>query len=142
MSPVGIGLRDLEYARTPPGEPAVYKADWMGEEPEDYLEVFTPEGGYAEPWVFRMPPGWTRPARGSWGPRSSAFLEHPNGARVLTGATFHVVGGVSASVGSVGSVANFRFVEGDAPLIELTFDGHAQGETLDFRPESPVVIRY
>jgi len=111
---------------------------------DDYLGVFTPEYRMNEPWVFRMPPHWTVPAREEFKERDATYLEHPNGARVLTEAVFTVVGDTKLSKGlrELAADGKFSFVSGEEPLVELTFDDGAKGETADFRPETPLVIHY
>ncbi|MFT5424589.1 MAG: hypothetical protein ACI89L_002385 [Phycisphaerales bacterium] len=143
VSPIGIGIRDHEYAEDPPAKEHVYKADWMGSG-EDYLGVFTPEYRLNEPWVFRMPPHWTVPAVEEMTGDGAEFLAHPNGARVLTDVVFTVVGETRLSRGlrELSDDGKFSFISGEEPLVEMTFDDGAQGETADFRPETPLVIHY
>lgn len=143
VSPIGIGIRDHRYADAPPAREHKYKADWMGSG-DDYLGVFTPEYRMNEPWVFRMPPGWTVPAREEFGERDRPFLEHPNGARELTNVVFTVVGENRLSKGlrELASDGKFSFTKGEEPFVEMTFDGGAQGETADFRPGIPLLIHY
>jgi len=143
VSPIGIGIRDHDYEADPPAREHVYKADWMGPG-DDYLGVFTPEYRMNEPWVFRMPPHWTVPAVKEMTGDEARHLAHPNGARVLTDVVFTVVGESRLSKGlrELQEDGKFSFVTGTEPLVELTFDDGAQGETADFRPETPLVIHY
>lgn len=144
VSPFGIGLRDLAYDEPPPVTAHVYKADWMGPEEGDFLGVFTPPDRAVEPWMFRMPPHWTKPAREELGPQSSRNLEHPNGARVLTAVEFTVnePEPLSEALESLARDGAFSIVRGPEPLARLTFDGGVQGKTVDFRPETPIIIHY
>jgi hypothetical protein len=63
---------------------------------------------------------------------------------VLTAAEFTVPGDepLSDALQALAAEGAFVFVRGEEPLARLTFDGGAQGKTLDLRPECPIVINY
>lgn len=67
---------------------------------------------------------------------------HDLGAKFLTGVTITVtrldnLDQLTPQLSEHGVVA---LKEGDMPLLELTFDDHVQGKTLDFRPAMPLII--
>lgn len=77
-----------------------------------------------------------------WPPERLQPLEHPAGLReitqVLIGCPDAKEGSVTASMARDGVIA---LRTGTAHLLELQFDGAARAETLDFRPELPLIFR-
>ena len=144
VSPFGLGLRDHAYGEAPPAREHVYKADWMGERPDNVLGVFTPRERLDEPWVFRMPNHWTREPRTSFRNEWLARLDHPNGARRLTAIDVRVPSErLSPGLRRLASDGRFELTPGAAErVVVMTFDGGARGGTADFRPDLPLVIEY
>ncbi|GJM18063.1 MAG: hypothetical protein DHS20C14_02760 [Phycisphaeraceae bacterium] len=144
VSPIGLGLRDLDPGEDMPPKSHRYKADWMRPGEEDVLTVWTLPQRMNEPWVFTMKPDWTVKPREDLNEERARSLDHPNGARVLTDAEITVVGErrVWKALRDFADDGRFSFVEGDEPLVSLTFDEGAQGETIDFRPDTSLVIHY
>lgn len=142
ISPFGIGMRDYCEDQPSEFEKNEYTAEWMG----DRFSLYTTAGAQnsAEPWTFFLPVSITSNARESFGPQSASRLEHPSGARVLTG--FRVIlpegQAPSETLLHMQEEGVIELGSGEAHLIELTFDEGAQGETVDLRPMSPLVLHF
>ena len=83
--------------------------------------------------------------RNDYGPSALRFLEHPSGARVLTGLEVVLRDGVSTPP----ALAAFRddglltVSSGPEHLLVLTFDANAQARTVDLRQSGvPIVFNY
>ncbi len=77
-------------------------------------------------------------------PAKNAMFQHPNGARRLTG--LRVMGPAVDSFPPAASyIAEHGVVDfevGGKWLLAVTLDNRAQGRTLDFQPDLPMVVRY
>lgn len=144
VSPFGVGIRDHAYRYELPAKEHDYKADWMGPATDSRLGVFTERDALDQPWVFRMPPHWTREPRMAFPPQMHEQIDHPSDARVLTEIVFAVPGDeIGEGLRALEADGKFTFVTGASEhLVTMTFDDHAQGRTVDFRPEVPIVIEY
>lgn len=69
---------------------------------------------------------------------------HPRGLKFLTELTITVtrLDQLDPLTQQLLEHAVIQFKEGAIPLLELTFDQHESGETIDFRPTMPLVIHY
>ncbi len=140
-SPFGIGMKDYNEEKPSPFETRQYTAAWLE---ESSLAVTDGAENYDEPWSFLTPFKDTSEPRDSIRGRSAEHLNHPNGARVLTGVTLTLPNGQRPSQ-TLQTMENEGVVEiayGAAHAVELTFDNAVQGKTADLRPRSPIIIRY
>ena len=70
-------------------------------------------------------------------------LPHPLGVKNLTGVAVTVVGGELSPIAQLLSQNGIvSFESGSSPLATLTFDGGAQGKSVEVRPTLPLVLRY
>ena len=116
----------------------------------DWTPPFLPPGAvlraartssFAEPFVFL--------ARG--GPREHPFpddkpepTEHPSGARRVSGlrVTYRQAAPPSEPLRALERLGISTFVDGEAPLLELTLDGARAEAERDFRPRMPLLLRW
>ena len=142
ISPFGIGLKDYHEDQPSPFKTTEYSAEWMGGE----FSLYPTEGAQndKEPWTFFLPLALTSEPRANFGPQSSRHLNHPNGARVLTGVNLVLPNGQepSKTLKTLKKEGVVTLSHGETHLIELTFDNGAQGKTADLRPKSPLLIHY
>ncbi len=142
ISPFGIGLKDYEEDKPSPFETKEYTAEWM----RGNFSLYSTKGAEneKEPYTFFLPLEITGEARATFGPQSAQHLEHPNGARVLTGVKLVLPKGqkLSQTLKTLEKEGVLEIGHGDAHLMELTFDDGKQGKTADLRPHSPFIIRY
>jgi hypothetical protein len=74
--------------------------------------------------------------------REQQFIEHPIGIREITGLTVTTIAPLSSSVSQrvvQSGVLSAR--TGSEHLLEIYFDGARRKETLDFRPQLPIIFR-
>jgi hypothetical protein len=115
----------------------------------DWVPPFLPAGAVLQA-------GYTVPAREPFlflarvGPRAHPFpddkpepTDHPAGLKRISGArvTYRFQGPPSAPLAALERMGLVSFVDGPEPLLELTFDGGRRGESRDFRPGMPLVVR-
>jgi hypothetical protein len=116
----------------------------------DYRPPYLPEGGAIplargtmaiEPALFINPYG-SRPD--SAPPEQREPLDHPLGVREISGV--HIVSaGCELPTDPLRAVQErgiATFSQGEGHLLELTFDGGAQGGVADLRPELPLLLRW
>ena len=138
-SPFGIGLHrtspDVEELSFPTHS---HTAEWM--RPGTEIRIATGQP-LVEPMVFVVPAYMSFPeflkVRGD-------APKHPNGAVRVTSVRLSGSGlrTRSPALDAVVRGTIIESVEADAPLLELELDHGRSGETLDCRPELPLVVRY
>ena len=138
-SPFGIGLRraDPDVGPLPYAGEAVEGEAWV-EEGETFF-VFDTEDGEVSAFVvppYMAVPSWVDELRADV---PEAF-DHPAGVAVLSGVVLRGTAGPQSVVEAGLEGVVFDSAD-EAPLLELTFDGGAEGVTQDLRPALPVVIR-
>jgi hypothetical protein len=71
-------------------------------------------------------------------------LEHAVGVREITALriTLWQRKPLSAAVQAVERLGVATFIAGAEPLMEVEFDGEKQDQTVDFRPELPLIFRW
>jgi len=138
--PFGIGLRRTGASREPLPFPTwSWTADWMPK--GEVMEMLTPRDDTRSPALFIEPSALTdtkkQAARGSLYP-------HPIGCRRITGIRL-------ISPQSYESIPALKYLQaqrvldvdqGDAWLMEVTFDDGKAKRSKDLRPDLPLVIRY
>lgn len=144
-SPLGIGFRRTAATPSPfPFETWSVGAPWMGDR---QMEILSPRGGPTATLFMTPTPvdaEANRAAIAAGGAAAEHFL-HGNGTRRLTGV--RVSAPTPAGLPPASSFANqsgaaVELVVGSEWLMELELDFGAQNQTLDLRPNLPLVIRF
>ena len=131
-SPFGICLRPSASPDPVPPFPAwEYRAAYL----PDQLAMHIGYAGIEEPmWVYL---GFMQRA---W--REEKFIEHPVGVRKLTGLTLTTTSPLSSSVSkSVVQSGILSSRTGAEHLLEIHFDEGRRGQTVDFRPNLPLIFQ-
>jgi hypothetical protein len=135
-SPFGVGLHYKDgKERALPVPTKKYWAEWMP--PSAWLEMI-PKASIYEPEYFILS-------------EELAFIEpkdsemaHPLGLQYLTHLSITVTR--RDTLGPMTQLLEenqvFQIREGEAPLMELTFDGGIREKSLDYRPVLPLIVHY
>jgi len=145
-SPFGLGFRRSgPSSDSLPFETRSYSEEWM--KPGSTMEI-AEVNHESEPEIFVVPPymGWdslTANAQNEY-PELLADLIHPAGIKRLTGIRITGPGlpTESEAIGVLIEQGIVEFGESKKHVMELTFDRGNQGETIDARPDLPLIIRY
>ncbi len=111
----------------------------------DYEPPYLPEGvsipigrnaeRLDEPLLFFLPPG---------GRRRNFVVDHPNGARSISGVRLDLAPGRSLSpeLHAFCALGLVTVERGAEPLMQVELDSATRGETIDLRPEIDLVLRW
>jgi hypothetical protein len=145
QSPFGIGFR--RTAATPatwPFETWSVGSAWMGEGRQ--LEILSPRG--APTVTLFVPPTpvdveANRAAIAAGGPGAERFV-HSNGTRRLTGVKVSAPtpAGLPPASSFVNSSGAAELIVGREWLMEVEIDYGAQNQSLDLRPQVPLIVRF
>jgi hypothetical protein len=138
VSPFGVGLRKSADSVTLGLPGKSYSAPWMRpgtaiellrQNPEE-LDLFVVPGYMSLPqWISVM------------ADKYPSLLSHPSGVRMVSMITLHGTAKHRPRALDVLELPSFTFREGETPHLELEFDRGRQGETIDLRPQLPLLIR-
>ncbi|MFY0672776.1 MAG: VOC family protein [Bacteroidia bacterium] len=150
-SPFSIALKMNEYnADKIPFEKVLYHQSWM-EEKANIYSAKNSKINLGEPSVFVVYPeieaaNFASIAElerfpsddDSW----KSFFKHPNGAQNITQVVIKSanVDLTTETMKAINALENVEVKDGEEHLMELFFDGNAQGKTFDLRPELPLII--
>jgi hypothetical protein len=148
-SPFGVGLRRRAGASGAlPFATRKYRAPWM--EPNTFIDVALSASNIREPMYFVVPEYMALPSPEKLNalmqakPGVKALFTHSLGVHKLTDVKVTVSGVASpsatASLLSKNGVAKIE--SGEAPGLELVFDGGSQGKSINVRPALPITLRY
>ncbi|MEM8534252.1 MAG: hypothetical protein AAGF95_25620 [Chloroflexota bacterium] len=134
-SPFGVGLRYTGAERTLPFATKKYHAEWMP--PSEQIDVI-PKTLVAEPAYFMLSDGLKHLEP----PEEEST--HSLGIQNLTHLAITVTCGTVLSPATEFLITNsvLQIKEGSTPMMELTFDGGTQKESVDCRPTLPLMIYY
>jgi hypothetical protein len=137
VSPFGICLRATDAASPLPFATWSYRPPYL----PPGLEIPVAETIAAEPMLFSIPFGG-RPD--GYPPARREPLDHPVGVREITALRVTLPGLDTPSdpLRAVERLAIARFIPGDEPLIEISFDSAPRSRTADLRPELPLMLRW
>ncbi len=143
--PFGIGFRRTSATPSPfPFETWSVGGAWMGEGRQ--MEILSPRGAPTVTLFVTPNPvdvEANRAAIAAGGPGAERFV-HTNGARRLTGikVSAPTPAGLPPAASFVNSSGAAELVVGREWLMEVELDFGAQNQTLDLRPQVPLVIRF
>jgi hypothetical protein len=134
-SPFGLMLRQKPGEAEPiPFATKTLHATWM---PGDVRVQFSGER-LAEPYYGVVPEPLGFPSFRA----NIPALPHPCGARVLTGVHLSMTDAPSEIARLVSDAGLATVERGPEPLMTLTFDDGAQGQSMDVRPTLPLVLKF
>ena len=147
-SPFGIGLHRVAGRTGVIPFPVIdYWAEWM--EPKTSIQFSRDVSDPKEPMYFVVPDSMAIPDAATLenlrkaDPGYAAMLVHPLGVKKLTGIRVVTNGnGLIPTASALSEGGVLRVEKGDAGLMELTFDGGAEKQTIDLRPQLPLILRY
>ena len=146
-SPFGIGLhRTAGATRAIPFPVMDYWAEWM--EPRTSIQFARTVGNHEEPMYFVMPDSMAIPDAATLeslkksDPAYAKMLIHRLGISKLTGVRVVAACRRVTSTGETLSEGGVSIERGEAPLMELTFDGGVKRERIDLQPQLPLILRY
>lgn len=147
-SPFGIGLHRVAGRTGVISFPVIdYWAEWM--EPKTSIQFARDVSNPREPMYFVVPDSMAIPDAATvenlrkTDPAYAAMLVHPLGVRKITGIRVVAAGnGLTPTASALSEGGVLRVEEGDAPMMELTFDGGAKKQTIDLRPQLPLILKY
>ncbi|HEX6064626.1 MAG TPA: VOC family protein [Longimicrobiales bacterium] len=140
--PFGIGLRRMAGDTTPVGVPVIREpASWLPAD-QAYELLRLPSETHAAD-VFIVPPVGAVPV---WVARrremAPQLFVHAAPANEITAIRVHGTRAQQPSALGVLKPARVEAVVGDAPLLEVIFDGGKQGKRTDLRPLLPLVLMH
>jgi len=141
-SPFGIGLRRALADEALPFATEPYVEEWMAGAGPIQFAAWT--GALAEPAIFVVPESMRWDTVVEQIPQVAPLTEHRLPVRELTGLTIIGPGlpTPSAAVRVLDEWDLVEFGDGASHALYLTFDGGAQGETIDLRPLLPIIVHY
>jgi len=143
--PFGIGFRRTSATPTPfPFETWSVGSPWLGEGRQ--MEILSPRGAPTVTLFVTPNPvdvEANRAAVAAGGPAAERFV-HSNGARRLTGVKVSAPtpSGLPPAASFVNSSAAAELIVGREWLMEIELDFGAQNQSLDLRPQAPLIIRF
>ncbi|WP_152039371.1 VOC family protein [Salinigranum salinum] len=130
-SPFGLCFRPADTAvETPPFPAWDYEPPYLPADRD--IQVGDNAGVVSEPFLFYL----------SWGCSPSDPPEHDAGLTALTSVTLHTPTADTPS-DALSAVSRLVDIEpAETHRMTLVFDDGGRGETLDIRPDAPLVMRY
>jgi hypothetical protein len=138
-SPFGICLRGTDgTTRALPFETWSYRPPYL---PAGMEIPVARAASPAEPMMFAIPFG-RRPD--AVPPQRREPIEHPIGVREITSVRVTLArgGGLTPPLHAAEQLGIARFIRDTEHLMDLSFDEASRGESADFRPELPLVLRW
>lgn len=141
--PFGLAFRPTAGVAEPPGplpfETWAFRPPYLP--PDLQIDVARNDAYPGEPLIFTIPFGQRPDATP---PDRRQPLDHPLGLKEMTGLTLTLPPAPSRSTAVVAleQLGLVSFMEGDDPLATMAFDGEQQGQSADFRPALPLILRW
>jgi hypothetical protein len=142
VSPFGLGLRREGEASTDlPFPTRPYTAEWMLPETAIRIAEAQPQ---SEPFLFVLPHYMSYPSLLEARPATRDLMDHAAGLERVTSVRFHGPRPSQPSAATAYLLEHgvIRWTASDEHALELVFDEGRTGNTIDVRPDLPLIIRH